>query len=112
MTNSVCNRRCLLALLMSVGIVVGCSNPLGEKQYEVTPQPSAIEQVKAYLQRYVDGQPVSSELTVFPGLISDLQEAGYEHLSTVEGVYNDLQADPDRAQRIAREALEKIDSGK
>ena len=112
MINSVCHRRCLLALVISVGTVVGCSRPLGEKQYEVTPQPPAIERVKAYLQRYSDGQPVSSELTVFPGLISDLQETGHEDLSIVEGAYQDLQADPGRAKRIALEALEKINSSK
>ena len=73
-----------------------------------TPQPPAIERVQAYLQRYADGQPVSSELTVFPGLISDLQETGNEHHSMVQEVYEDLQVNPRRAQRIAREALKKI----
>ena len=97
---------------MIAAIVVGCSSPLEEKHYRVTPQPPAIERVQAYLQRYADGQPVSSELTVFPGLISDLKETGNEHLPIVQGVYHDLQANPDRAQRIARRALKELDGGK
>ena len=99
----------LLPLAAIMVLVVGCTHHVEEKHYEVTPLPPAIERVQTILQRYADGRPASSELTLFPDLIWSLKKTEHESCAIVQRVYENLLATPERATQLARAALAEIE---
>jgi hypothetical protein len=96
-----------LALLI-FPLAVGCSQTTWkEKTYEV-PMPTGIEQAKTLLQRYVDGQPLGSEVTNFPQMIEEAKKADLQKGEILEQGLQALQQSPGNLQAQAKALLEKL----
>ena len=95
-------------MLLLFLMFTGCFSPVEVQKYDLKPQPHVSEKVKVVLDRYVDGMPVASEITLFPGFISDMKEMDPANHELIKQLYQDLQDNPDDAAELASEALKKL----
>ncbi len=95
-------------LLVASILLTGCG-PAGvtEKTYEVKPL-SAVEQARQLLQNYAQGAPLSSEVTSFPDLISEVKETDPQKADLLEKGFADIQQSPANRAATAKALLEKL----
>jgi hypothetical protein len=99
----------LLAGLALVVITVGCGGPVKEEQIEVKPSNDPLFQARAVLQRYADGQPLTSEVTSFPNMVEEVRKVDSTRADVLEKGLAEIQKTPPGARAgKAKELLRKL----
>ena len=100
-------RCCLVAALALAVFAIGCG-PGGER-IEVKSANDPLAQARAVLQRYADGQPLSSEVSSFPKLVEDVRQVDPAKADILEKGLADIQkASPSARPAKAKEVLQKL----
>jgi hypothetical protein len=98
----------IVLTLLTLSLAVGCNQQTWqEKTYQVK-LPNGVEQAKNLLQRYVDGQPLGSEVTSFPQIIEDAKKADPQKGELLQKGLQDLQQSPAGLAAKAKALLEKL----
>ena len=74
----------------------------------MAPQPPTVVSINSMLSRYVEGLPVSSEITVYPDMIAKLKTEDPENYPVVEEFYRQIKENPADAAALAEEAMSKL----
>ncbi len=95
---------CMLAIVVGT-LVIGCS-PVKEETIEIKIQVDPLVSAKTMLQQYVDGQPLTSEVTMFPSMVESVRKV---HPAKAEILNNGLQAiqaaTPEQRPTVAKQVL-------
>ena len=98
----------LCAALALVGMAAGCGG-VKEEQIEVKADNDPLVAARAVLQRYADGQPMTSEVTSFPKLVEDVRAKDPQRADVLEKGLADLQKSPPNARAAkAKDLLRKL----
>jgi folate-dependent tRNA-U54 methylase TrmFO/GidA len=104
--------RRLGSLCVALGLVVGAGctpRAPGEREIEVKPL-DPLAEARTILQRYADGQPMSSEASTFPDLVAKVREKDAKKADILEKGLDDLQKAPPGARPgKAKELLKKLE---
>lgn len=98
--------RVLWVLCVFVVFLCGCGG-VKPRTVEV-PQAKAVEEAKAILKSYADGQQVASEIESFPQIISRLREEDASKADIVDDAVKKISSNPRNAKSIAAETLKKL----
>lgn len=95
------------AILLAVAIAAsGCSNAAKPvKTYTLVKAPGPLDEVRALLVRYVEGQPVGSEVTIFDGLVARVREADPDRAAMLDEGLTAIAKSPATAASKARKLL-------
>jgi septation ring formation regulator EzrA len=97
-----------VALALAV-TALGCGPRVGEKEIEVKADNDPLVAARAVIQRYAEGQPLSSEVTSFPKLVEDVRAKDPQRADVLEKGLEDLQKAPAGARQAkAKELLKKL----
>lgn len=98
----------LLLLLAPVVFQVGCGGQREEDiSVEIPVDPLA--EPKSMLQRYADGQPMSSEVSMFPAMIEKIRQSSPEKADLLADGLKEIEAaTPDRRASLAEDLLKKL----
>lgn len=96
----------LLGLAFLLG--AGCSGGVKEEQIQVKAANDPIANAKTVLQRYADGQPLSSEVTSFPFLVEEVRKVDSAKADVLQTGLEDIQKSPQQAGAKARALLGKL----
>jgi hypothetical protein len=94
-----------------IATVAGCggTGAVKEEQIEVKASNDPLFQPRMVLQRYADGQPMSSEVTSFPSMVADVRKADPARADILEQGLADIQkAAPAARPSVAKEVLKKL----
>lgn len=95
--------------LMIAGLVVGCGDGKAPvKTYTMTKAPDPLEEVRALLKRYADGQPVGSEVTSYDDLVARVRAHDGGRADALDEGLKAIAANPRTASSEARRLLAKI----
>jgi hypothetical protein len=96
-----------MGLLFGFG---GCDKPIKQEEIVIKIQ-DPLAGVKSVLQRYVDGNPMGSEITSFPGLIDSVRQADPAKADLLKAGFAELeQAKGPALKAKAKELLGKLGS--
>jgi hypothetical protein len=102
--------RVIMTLVLTVA-VAGCGGggSVKEEQIEVKASNDPLSQPRAVLQRYADGQPLSSEVTMFPGMVAEVRKTDPTRADVLEQGLADIQkAAPGARPKLAKDLLDKL----
>lgn len=99
-------RICLLGSLIAFSITA-CSKPQNETIIIKTAA-DPLEGIRTILDGYAKGQPLRSEVTSFPNLISDIRKVNPEKADILEKELQELQKPGAKVQAKAKAILEKL----
>ncbi len=85
----------------------GCG---GGPQEKVIPIPAGdpLANARSVVQRYAEGQPVTSEVTSFPQVVADLRKVDPARADILEKGLKAIEANPSARVSIAQELLPKL----
>ena len=99
------------ALQLVVAVALwGCGGGVGEKSYEKKQDPP-LEQAKVILQRYADGQPMTSEVSNFPTIVEEVRKTDPAKADILQKGFDDLQKhknEPSHLKEKSKELLKKL----
>lgn len=102
-------RRFITTALLGVAIlVVGCEGGRPPRDIPVSASNDPLEPARVALRRYAEGQPVASEVTSFPHMVSEVKKVDAVRGEILEKGLEDIQKNPGQAQAKARVLLEKL----
>lgn len=97
----------LVAFLAGAGLT-GCGEPGRKEERVAVPQVDSLKQVRALLQRYADGQPMTSEASSFPGMIAEVRKTDPAKADLLQKGFEDMQKNPASLRAKAKELLGKL----
>jgi hypothetical protein len=98
---------CVLAAVAATAL--GCGPRVHEHQIEVKAENDPLVAARAVLQRYANGEPMSSEVTSFPKLVEDVRAKDPQRADILQKGLEDLQKSPPRARQAkAKELLKRL----
>lgn len=101
--------RCLFVALVAALFAAGCGSSVKEEVIEVKPSNDPLFQARATLQRYANGQPLSSEVTGFPAMVAEVRKSDPDRAEILEKGLDEIQKAPPAARpAIAKELLGKL----
>jgi hypothetical protein len=95
----------VIGLVLAVG-VVGCKPR--EEVIEVKAASDPLNEPRMILQRYVEGQPLGSEVTSFPDMVANLEKVDPAKAKILDKGFKDIQNAPAQRAEIAKELLKKL----
>jgi hypothetical protein len=103
-------RSCLFAgLALAAVIAAGCARSAKERTIEVKAANDPLFQARSVLERYAQGQPLSSEVTSFPKMVEDVRKVDPARANVLEKGLAEIQkAWPSARPAKARELLQKL----
>lgn len=105
--------RWLLAVCMIVAVglpLTGCGGgDVPQRKTIEVPMPTGVERAKMLLQNYAKGQPLGSEVAMFPEIVEEAKKTSPDKAAILEKGFADLQANPARAQQIAQDLLKQLE---
>ncbi|WP_166826883.1 hypothetical protein [Thalassoroseus pseudoceratinae] len=100
---------CFAMTVFSLSFLPGCGGGVQEKEIEVKASNDPLNEPRAILKRYAEGQPFGSEITSFPDHVANVREIDPERADILEKGIADLQAAPaGKRKAIAKELLGKL----
>jgi hypothetical protein len=90
-------------------VTAGCGSPVKEEQIEIKESNDPLSMPRTLLQRYAEGQPLSSEVTSFPKMVEDVRAKDPARAEILEKGLKEIQEAPPPARPAkAKELLEKL----
>lgn len=91
------------------GLALGCGDGKAPvKTYTIAKPTDPLEEVRALLTRYADGQPVGSEVTTYEGLVAQVREQDGDRADVLDEGLKAIAANPRSAAAQARRLLDKL----
>lgn len=97
----------LVALLAAAGLT-GCGDGGRKEERIAVPQVDPLKQVRTLLQRYADGQPMTSEASSFPALVGEVRKTDPAKADLVEKGFEEMKKSPATLRTKAKELLGKL----
>ncbi len=72
------------------------------------PMPTGVERAKMLLKNYAAGQPLGSEVSMFPQIVEEAKKTDPDKAAILEKGFADLTQNPAKAKQIAAELLSKL----
>lgn len=95
--------------LALAGFMLGCQPAIQEKTIEVKASNDPLNEPRAILKRYAEGQPMTSEVSSFPNMVDNVRKLDPQRADILEKGLADLQkASPSARPAKARELLKKL----
>lgn len=99
----------LALTLVIAGLAGGCGNGKAPvRTYTIAKAPDPLDEVRALLKRYADGQPVGSEVTSYGDLVARVRVEDGARADVLEAGLEAIAANPRTAVSQARQLLERI----
>lgn len=105
---------CLMIALAVAVAVLGCGPSVKQERIQIKAPAASnpLEEATSLLQRYADGQPLTSEATSFPGLVERVRKEDSAKADILEAGFSELQKAPPAARPAkAKEILSKLQAG-
>jgi hypothetical protein len=91
-----------------VAVVLGCDTGKPKIEKIEAPPPNAINEAKAILTNYANGQPVTSEAESFDEIVQRVRAVDSAKADVLEATFKAIKANRNIAQARAKEALKKL----
>lgn len=95
-----------IVFCLAVIALAGCGGGVKEEVIEV--KTSQLTQIKDTLDRYAKGQPVMSEVTSFPYLVSEMKQVDPAKALILEKGLAEIEKNPTQAKAKATELLQQL----
>ncbi|MFO0817501.1 MAG: hypothetical protein U1A77_06140 [Pirellulales bacterium] len=103
-------RKRISGLLAGLALVCcwGCGGTVKEEQIQVKTATDPLANAKTALQRYADGQPLGSEVTMFDFMVEELKKVDPAKADILKEGLDGIKATPAQAATKAKETLGKL----
>jgi hypothetical protein len=100
---------CLSVGLAIAATMLGCGSSTKQEQIEIKVTNDPLTRATTLLQRYANGQPLSSEVTSFPGMVEQLAKVDQAKADILKAGLAEIQAAAPGARAAkAKEILTKL----
>jgi len=99
---------CLAAGLLTALMQAGCSRSGVPQPRVIEYDYDALQLVRTYLEGYIDGVPVGSEVELFPKLVDEIRNTDADKAAAVESGLADIVKSPASTRARAKKLLDAL----